>query len=502
MSERSGRNILFVVMDTVRKDHLTPYGYHRPTTPTLAAFAEEARVYDEAVAQAPWTLPVHASMFTGLYPAEHTATQESPYLKQDVGTLADALSQAGYSTACYSSNAWITPYTRLTQGFDDQANFFDALPSNVFSGLAASLWQRLTDSRARWLADRLVEVGNDIHEYLARGDRSDSKTPAIIDRVLSFTDAHAGPDDNWFVFINLMDAHLPYYPPQPHRDTFAAGVDPQAVCQNSKEFNSGARTISDAEFKDIRRLYDAEINFIDAELERLFTGLRAADQWEDTVVVVCSDHGELHGEHDLYGHEFAVYDNLINVPLLMKHPRLDSGRSDDQVELLDLYDTILETGAATEVPGDIGGRPYTPTRSLLADDRTGTDSEYAFIEYHRPVVELQQLETKAQAAGIDLSQDSRFYSRMRAARRPDGKYIWNERIPDEAYRLDTDPGETDPVTGDDPVIADIKTALERFEARSAATWSKGDPVDADADEAIAEMDEAATERLKDLGYLE
>ena len=101
--ERAGRNVLFVVMDTVRKDHLTPYGYDRPTTPTLEAFAGEALVYEEAVAQAPWTLPVHASMFTGLYPAGHTATQEAPYLPEDVGTLAEALSAAGYATACYSS---------------------------------------------------------------------------------------------------------------------------------------------------------------------------------------------------------------------------------------------------------------------------------------------------------------------------------------------------------------------------------------------------------------
>ena len=149
MSDAAGRNVLFVVMDTVRKDHLTPYGYDRPTTPTLAGFAEEALVHEQAVAQAPWTLPVHASMFTGLYPAEHTATQEAPYLPEDIGTLAEALSAAGYATACYSSNAWITPYTRLTAGFDRQDNFFEVLPGEALSGLAADLWQRVLDSRFR-----------------------------------------------------------------------------------------------------------------------------------------------------------------------------------------------------------------------------------------------------------------------------------------------------------------------------------------------------------------
>ena len=121
MSETPGRNVLFVVMDTVRKDHLTPYGYDRLTTPGLERFAEEARVYEQAVAPAPWTLPVHASLFTGIYPSGHRATQEDPYLPDEVTTLAESLSAAGYPTACYSSNAWITPYTRLTAGFDDQA---------------------------------------------------------------------------------------------------------------------------------------------------------------------------------------------------------------------------------------------------------------------------------------------------------------------------------------------------------------------------------------------
>jgi len=495
--ERAGRNVLFVVMDTVRKDHLTPYGYDRPTTPTLGAFAKEALVYEEAVAQAPWTLPVHASMFTGLYPAEHTATQEAPYLPEGVGTLAEALSSAGYATACYSSNAWITPYTRLTAGFDRQDNFFEVLPGEALSGVAAGLWQRILDSRFRWVADRLVELGNDVHERLAGGEGADSKTPDIVDRARAFVDDNAG--DEWFAFINLMDAHLPYYPPDEYRREFAPDVDPRNVCQNSKEYNSGARAVDESEFEDIRGLYDAEIRHIDAELGRLFEHLKATGQWDDTVVVVCSDHGELHGKHGLYGHEFSVYDPLVNVPLMVKHPDLEAGRTDQQVELLDLYDTVLESAAAGDATDAVGARRFEPGRSLLSTDRDIEDGAYAFVDYHRPVVELNQLETKAAEAGIDLDEDSRFYSRMRAARRPDGKYIRNERIPDEAYRLDDDPGETDPVGADDPVVGETLAALERFESRAADEW---DATATDAEEALEHMDEAARERLQDLGYME
>jgi arylsulfatase A-like enzyme len=492
MSDTSGRNVLFVVMDTVRKDHLTPYGYDRPTTPGLAEFAEEARVYEQAVAPAPWTLPVHASMFTGLYPSEHRATQEDPYLPDDVPTLAQSVSEAGYATACYSSNAWITPYTRLTAGFDSQDNFFEVMPGDLLSGTLADLWQRINDNaRLKRVANRLVELGNDVHEHLADGEGADSKTPEVIDRTMEFM----ADNDEFFAFINLMDAHLPVYPPEEYREEFAPGVDPDEVCQNSKEYNSGARDIGEREFEDIRGLYDAEIAHIDAELTRLFEWMRENGKWEDTTVVVCADHGELHGEHGIYGHEFCIYDPLVNVPLLVKSPELDAGREDRQVELIDLYHTVLDATGSEGL-----GEPFDSTRSLFSPEhRAFEDGEYAFVEYHRPVVELKQLESKAAAAGITLDENSRYYSRMRAARRVDGKYIRNERIDDEAYRLDADPGETDPLSPeDDDLLAEVEATLSRFEERAGGGW---DSMDVDGD-GLDSMSDDAKARLQDLGYME
>ena len=511
MSTESPENVLFVVMDTVRKDRLTPYGYDRPTTPNLADFAEEATVFEQAVAPAPWTLPVHASLFTGLYPSQHGADQENPYL-EGATTLAETLSAAGYDTACYSSNAWITPYTHLTDGFDDQDNFFEVMPGEFLSGPLARAWKTMNDNESlRTVADKLVSLGNTAHEYFAGGDTADSKTPAVIDRTMEFVD----DADRSFAFINLMDAHLPYHPPEEFAAEFAPGVDSADVCQNSKEYNSGARDIDDDEWDDIRGLYDAEVAHIDDQLGRLFDWLKAAGKWDDTMVVVCADHGELHGEHDLYGHEFCVYDPLINVPLLVKHPDLDADRREDQVELLDLYHTVLDVLDVSGEAAD-GAVPLDPTRSLVADDYRAFDGladadrdpgqrgdgAYAFVEYSRPVVELTQLEEKAADAGIDLPPDSRFYSRMRAARRIDAKYVRIDRIDDEAYRLDTDPGETDDLAGgDDPAIGQTEAVLSAFESAAGGAWT--DALDDDvSDDAVEEMDDEAQERLRDLGYLE
>jgi len=513
MSTESPENVLFVVMDTVRKDRLTPYGYDRPTTPTLADFALEATVFEQAVAPAPWTLPVHASLFTGLYPSQHGADQENPYL-EGATTLAETLSASGYDTACYSSNAWITPYTHLTDGFDDQDNFFEVMPGEFLSGPLARAWKTMNDNESlRAIADKLVSLGNTAHEYFAGGEGADSKTPAVIDRTMEFID----DADRSFAFINLMDAHLPYHPPEAFAAEFAPGVDSAKVCQNSKEYNSGARDIDDEEWADIRGLYDAEIAHIDDQLGRLFGWLKAEGRWDDTMVVVCADHGELHGEHDLYGHEFCVYDPLVNVPLLIKHPDLDADRRGDQVELIDLYHTVLDVlDVPADGPAADGAVPLDPTRSLVSDTYRAFDGladaerdpgqrgdgEYAFVEYSRPVVELTQLEEKAADAGIDLSSESRFYSRMRAARRTDAKYVRIDRIDDEAYRLDTDPGETDTLAdGDDPAIAEVDAALSDFESAVGGAWTRALDDDV-SDDAVGEMDDEAQERLRDLGYLE
>ncbi len=223
----------------------------------------------------------------------------------------------------------------------------------------------------------------------------------------------------------------------------------------------------------------------------------------------------------------------MNVPLLIKHPELKTERRHDQVELIDLYHTVLD---AVDVDG---GNPNTPeetavardqTRSLLSDSYrefeslTGTDKSdpaqqssdgsYAFIEYSRPVVELKQLEEKAASAGVTLSEDSRFYSRMRAARRTDAKYVRIDRISDEAYQLDTDPDEQNSVadvlhrdtadmdmeTKSKAIIA-TETALTAFESAAGGAWTDGITDDV-TDDTVAEMDADAQERLRDLGYIE
>ena len=480
MADRpSAGSVLFVVLDTVRKDRCSVYGHDRPTTPNLERLAAESAVYEEAIAPAPWTLPVHASMFTGRYPSEHGATQRRPYLEGET-TLAETLAAAGYATACHTTNAWISPYTGLTDGFQRREALGETLPFNRLAEPLAEIWRRVIGRDDRWFVDRIVGAGNALYQRLGGGEREESRTAEAIDRTIAFV---AG-NDPFFAFANLMDAHLPYRPPEGDRERFAPGVDPDGVCQDSKAYNCGARSIDADEWSAIRRLYDAELRSLDRELGRLFDHLRANDEWDETLVIVCADHGELHGEGGLYGHEFALYEPLVNVPLVVNHPDVTPSRRTGQVELLDLYHTVLDHAG-------IDGVGFDPSRSLL---REGEGREYAFVEYDRPQIELRRLEAAAADAGIDLDRDSRFYSRMRAARRPDAKYVRNERIPDECYRLDRDPteSESDPT---DPRAESLERALTSFEARVGG-WPDEPATGADRFPA------RSRERLRDLGYLE
>jgi arylsulfatase A-like enzyme len=295
-----------------------------------------------------------------------------------------------------------------------------------------------------------------------------------------------------------MDAHLPYNPPKKYRDKFAPDVDPNSVCQNSKEYNSGSRDILEDEWNQIRQLYDAEIHYLDSQLGRLFDWMKSNNKWDETLVIVCSDHGELHGEHGLYGHEFCIYDQLVHVPLLIKHNNIDRTIQNHQIELIDLYHTIIDVSGGFVAKK---GTPLDKKRSLLSPTyRQFEGSEFAFIEYSKPIVELQQLESKAKKSNITLDKHSRFYSRMRGVRTKETKYIKNEIIADEFYQIDEDPNElNNQINSKNSTMDSLTNSLSTFEIKTKASW---DSIANPDEDTTSDMDEQVRNRLRDLGYLD
>lgn len=477
-------NVALVVLDTLRQDKLSCYGCERNLTPNLDRFADRSTVYTRAVANSPWTLPSHASFFTGKYPSQHGATQLTPYLEEEHETLAQILKTEGYSTACFTCNSWVTQYTGLNRGFDHYQNFFGSLPDADF---LSGIWRKIMDSRFRSWGDKIVSWGNKIYEKMINKENNKQWTPEAIDSALDFLQDN---DEPYFLFLNLMDPHLPYNPPKKYWQSFMGDLKPQDLCQNSKEFNSNSKDIDDHQLDLLSRLYEAEVRYMDVQLKELLTVLEDSN----TLVIITSDHGENLGEHQLLGHEFCIYDTLLKVPLLVSYPEESSGGRGEgkqkeiksPVDLRQLFPTIL-AAAGIESSSYQGATDQLPNQ-----DRHQSQKRPIYSEYFRPKIELTQMRQ------IDPQfSDPEVETNMKAVRSDSWKYIWYEKeeATDKLFNLEQDPQERTNLLEQHPEKAEQlrRMLAEKFDQANLAAK--------DANQVLDSMDQAVKGRLEELGYL-
>lgn len=323
----SKQNLIIIVMDSLRKDYLQPYNNKINFTENISAFADDSVVYENAVASAPWTLPSHATFFTGMYPWEHGATQKNLDLDVDKKLLAERFRKNNYRTACFSTNAWLSTRFGLTSGFQVVENF----ESSGLSGKLSSIRRELDD----WLSSpglvrikkAIVRGGNYFFHYWFGGSRTDR----IIEKSKKFIQEDEKP---FFLFMNLMDAHEPYFPPKEYRKKHDA-EHPRNICQNPTDYYSGR---TEPNFKEISKIYSASTDYMDDQIGRLFDFLKEKDYWEDTAIALVSDHGQMLGEDEHYGHQYSVAEELISVPMILKEGK--TGRVSKQVELRELYNLL------------------------------------------------------------------------------------------------------------------------------------------------------------------
>lgn len=347
-AEQRGPNVLLIVLDTLSARHLGAYGYHRPTSPALDALADEGVVFDRAYSTAPWTLPSHASLFTGLHPTSHRTGWTHPRLddgraigskriRYDFLTLSEELNARGYHTCGVSEKSWLTQEHGLTQGFQE---YYD------YSIQTAS--ERLLLPRA---LDRLA--GRLGRPSPLRSEPVDQGGARVVETALHWLREDHDEDRPFLLFLNLNEAHAPYTPPKGF-DDFGRFLPPGAVLEDlpdgyfghaadRRNYNSGARELLDAEAEIQRALYDASILYQDGLLAQLFEGLREQELMEDTLVIVTSDHGEEFNEQGRFGHQMSLSDRLLHVPLIVRYPELIPARARvaDPVSLVDVFPTIL-----------------------------------------------------------------------------------------------------------------------------------------------------------------
>ncbi|MGH7474846.1 MAG: sulfatase [Longimicrobiales bacterium] len=320
------RNILLIILDTVRAQSMSLYGYERLTTPHLDRWAAQGVTFDHAIATSSWTLPTHASLFTGREAVELETNWKVP-LDRRFPRVAEAFRDAGYLTAGFVANLLYTGHdSGLARGFLEYRDYKWTWRQWL---LTAGLGQRVKAWRAGW---------QPYHPFSDRKDASE-----VNKEFLHWLD---GADERpFFVFLNYYDAHQPYRPPSEYRRRF-------------RHENRGIEG------------YDGALAYLDDQLHLLLTALERRDVLENTVVVVTSDHGEMFGEQDLTGHGNSLYMPVLRVPLFVWGPGIPAGmRVDNVVSVRTLAQTLTElAGLDAEFSGE-SLNPYWRDLSEAGDVR-------------------------------------------------------------------------------------------------------------------------------------
>jgi uncharacterized sulfatase len=509
-------NILFIVLDTLRRDRLSAYGHPRETSPHLDAFAARSVVFERAVAPAQWTIPSHASMFTGLYPSTHGLVQANGALPGSIPTVAELLRGAGYRTVAFCNNPLVGVLNNgLQRGFERFYNYASAAPFRPVEARRGRLQQQFLRLFRRHLArplgnqfahsDFLFRVSlNPIFVPLwTRLINYKGHTANSITDLIDFWGEHhrGGAERPVFAFLNLMGAHLPYNPPQDALDRIAPHLhrEPQAY-RFMRRFNAEAERwasptdppLADWEQAALQDFYDAEIAHQDVHLGRLLEALAVSGQMENTLIVIGADHGEGHGDHQFFGHGFVVHQELVHVPLVIHHPDWNAGghRTEAVVSTRRIFHTLLDA-AGVSAPGMTAAE--TAAHSLLraVDGSADPDRGLAMAEAFPPLTFLKVIEHRAPALIPRLS----LHGVRRAVYEGSDKLTAIDQQVDALYDVAADPGEGRNLAGE---RASRAAELQR---KLATLVSRAELLQPDV-EASAPVDDSVVDHLRALGYIE
>jgi len=470
-------NVLWVVLDTVRADHMSLYGYERPTTPFLEEWCQDALVFEDCVSTAGITLAAHGSMFTGLLPSEHGANNDHGYLEEAHTTVAEAFRAGGYRTFLWASNPYISSDHNFAQGFEVERHPWD--DHNQGAALEALLAKLDPSDTSSERPEQIRSGELQSWGFHATGSLAQANLTGWLDE---------GDDEPWFAFLNYMEAHRPYLAPRAERERM---MSPEEV-ELSYAVDRGWETMweyvfelhdySPEELAVMEATYDACIAELDGLLRELMGELERRGELEDTIVVITADHGEHLGEHHLLDHQFSVYDELLRVPLVLRFPAaIAPGRDASPVMNFDVHPTLFEL-ADLPLPQGSGGRAM----SLLTPAGEAARARLAEYVAHFPApIKL------VRRSHPDF--DGAPYERaLRAYVETPWKLIWSSDGRHELYDVVADPQELVDRAADEPeLLARMLGDLEALLARSTRFVSSGER---------PRVGRQARERLDAVGY--
>ncbi|MFW6098103.1 MAG: sulfatase [Chloroflexota bacterium] len=519
-------DLIFIVLDTQRADRLGCYGYDKATTPNLDAFAQNAVLFERAVSPAQWTIPSHASMFTGRYPTAHRVQQSRHSLSPDLPHIAEIMRAAGYETVGFCNNPLVGILNNgFKRGFDRFYNYGGAIPS-VPQNSSPLPWP--LNHVAEAYTQFLRRISYPIQNFFGRSDLAfrlslnawltplwsrfanfKGQNERSVRDIVNFLNERErrSPRKPLFLFVNLMETHLPFWPPGRFVEQQAPYLpDSKEARDTMRRWNREAyrwaaplaEPLSDLESQVLSDMYDAEVAYQDDYLGPLFSTLQNRATAEDTLTLITADHGDGLGEHGYMGHAFVAYDELVHVPLIAHWPRrLPAGnRVSTAVSTRRVFHTLVD--AAGDLPESMASVSKAGARSLsLLESIYGADPEngLALSEVYPPLNFVRAIEHRQP----DLLQRFRCLSQRRALVQQDLKLITVENTPDELFNLQDDPLELANCLEERPQdVTHLRQHLGRVIER---VERQRDSTTAGAGLEIGD-DDALLQRLRGLGYIE
>jgi arylsulfatase A-like enzyme len=529
MQNKKQPDILVLVLDTLRADRLSSYGYHRETSPHLDAFAEGGVLFERAISPAQWTVPAHASLFTGEYPTTHTTTQIYDKHPDTQKTLAELLHDHGYATVGFCNNPLLGVIDNgLDRGFEAFYNYGGTLPERPPIGESRPTLLRKAVQRVSRQLRKLIAPVQDI---FARSDLllrialhpwiiplwqphinfKGNSTQSLHDVVGYLqTRRRKGAERPLLAFVNLMETHLPFRPPLRFTRKFAPYFRKDHEARSfMRDYNHEhyrwmvplREPLTELQDRVINDMYDTEIVYEDHLLHSLYEYLNRPEVRDNTLVIITSDHGEGMNNHDFVGHSLVAYEDLVHVPLIVRYPRQfpEGERITTPVSTRRIFHTALQAAGITgahhgnghgkQVPIDVEG---------LSLERALNDSDK---EHGRVLTEAYVPDTLIRLMkneDTDAIEKYRCHQMRRAVYRNHYKLIKVGDMPDELFDLAQDPKERNNLLNQYPeLVEELDTLLETFVIGS----KERRPNDA-SEQIDLEEDSELTERLRGLGYLQ
>jgi arylsulfatase A-like enzyme len=476
------QNVVIAVLDTARAKEI--YSPH-VDTPRLDELAETGVSFENAYADAPWTLPSHGSIFTGCSPSKHGAHADNKYLDDHLKKLPETLRENGFDTLAVTNNAWVTDEFGFGTGFDSVFRTWQLFQTETDFGEIAMTTDgvdQIKKSAKSLLANPIYNTLNAIYGKLLyrRNDYGANRTNQIIESQLKEV------EQPYFLFVNYLEPHLEYDPPASYARKYLPDSisydEAQDVPQKPWEYLCQRIDMTEAEFDILRSLYSAEISYIDSKIGQVVDLLKERGDWDDTIFIVLGDHGENIGDHGFMDHQYCLYDTLLHVPVIISGGAIESGSTGtDPIQLSDIYPTVLDLLNISDEESETQFQG----QSVFSDDvRRKVVSEYMAAQ-----PSMDSLTTKVGDVPDQVHQLDR---RLRAIRVDGHKLIRSSDGEKEIYDVENDPEEqTDLSDEHQDVLSELESELDDWLESFDQHTSSVDP-------SVSNKTES---RLEDLGYI-